>query len=88
MSDDNKHHLAITAADNRRAAAIVAHHGRGDMVGISAILCEVNDEHRPTELILAVLDLYQELVPAIHTPLGIQFLSSYLHKVAGLEETP
>lgn len=85
MSD---RHLTVTAADNRRAAALVAHHGRGDAQGLSAILAEVNDCHRPTELVLAVLDLYQQLVPAIHTPLGLQFLSSYLHKVAGLEETP
>ena len=79
-------HLTITAADNRRAAALVAHHGRRDFDGINAILGETTEAKRATELIFAVLDLYQELVPAVHTPLGLQFLSSYLHKVAGLED--
>ena len=81
-------HLTITAADNRRAAALVAHHARRDFDGINAILGETTEAKRATELIFAVLDLYQELVPAVHTPLGLQFLSSYLHRVAGIEETP
>lgn len=83
----DKHHLTITAADHRRAAALIVHHGRGDNDGLNAIIGETATERRPTELLIAVVDLYQQIVPAVHTELGIQFLSSHLHRLAGIEET-
>ncbi len=61
--------------DRRRAAAITLHHSRRDIAGVNAVLSEASDENRCTELILAVLDLFQVLVPALHTPPGRQLLA-------------
>jgi hypothetical protein len=69
--------------DCRRAAALVIHHARGDVDGINAILQEAAEADRVTQLFIAVLDLYQTLLPELRTQVAIGLLSNWVAKIAG-----
>ncbi|OHV03890.1 hypothetical protein BKN37_12735 [Mycobacterium talmoniae] len=51
--------------DYRRAAACVAHFARGDGDGVFAVISDAGAHNRKIELILAILGLYQLVVPQI-----------------------
>ena len=78
--------IQITAADFRRACALVIHHRNRNIDGCNAVLREVDDTDRITELIFAVLDLYQQLIPILHTEIGITVLNQLIMDMAAREE--
>ena len=84
MSENNK--ISLEIADLCRASALVAHFGRDDAEGVHAVLQETVDARRTTQLLLAVLDLYNQIVPELRTPLGMSLMSSHILRLAGLEE--
>ncbi|ULN34187.1 hypothetical protein [Mycolicibacterium smegmatis] len=49
--------------DFRRAAALVAHQSRGDGLGVISVLNEAAAARRCAELLLAVVELYELVVP-------------------------
>lgn len=81
----NPQPLIIEAADARRAAAFVCHYGSGNTDGMHAILKEAAESKRGIELLLAVVQMYDEIVPVIHSEFGLQILSRQVMKLAGLE---
>lgn len=74
-------------ADYRRAAALIQHHGTGSLAGMNAVVEEANEEDRATQLLYAVLSIYQEIVPELRTDLGMSLMSSYIYKLAGSEQS-
>lgn len=79
--------LQVEAADLRRAAALIVHYGRNNEDGVKAIIAETSDAKRPVPLILALLTLTDQVVPALYTDLGMSLLSAHILKLAGIEET-
>ncbi len=81
--------LAPTVADARRAAALVVHHGRQDVDGCNAIITEIMSEDdtgaATTRLLFAVLELYQSVLPMLHTPRGLGLLSAMVVDLARLD---
>jgi hypothetical protein len=72
-----------TRDDCRRAAALVVHHARADIAGINYILQEAAEADRITPLFVAVLDLFQTLLPELRTETAISLLSTWVAKIAG-----
>ena len=83
--------LAPTVVDARRAAALVVHHGRRDAAGCNAIIAEVRAEDdsgaATTRLLFAVLELYQSVLPRLHTERGLGLLSAMVVDLARLDPT-
>lgn len=75
----------LRSSDLRRAAALVAHFGRDDAAGVSAVLTEASEDHRPVSLILAVLHLYNMLVPELRTEMAMSFMQDAILKLAAEE---
>jgi hypothetical protein len=75
-----------TPTDLRRAAALIVHHSRQDVAGINSILIEAGEENRNSELLLALLHLYQALMPHVHTELGLRLLEGIVLDLAAGEE--
>ncbi len=73
------------AGDCRRAACLVTHHGRDNLEGINAILQEAVETDRVTPLIIAVLDLYQFLIPELRTEFGMKIMSDAVVRLATRE---
>ena len=78
---------ALVRDDCRRAAAIVVHHARADLEGINAILREAAEADRVTPLFLAVLDLYQTMLPELRTEASMKLLSAWVTRIAGMDVT-
>ncbi len=78
---------ALVRDDCRRAAAIVVHHARVDVEGVNAILREAAEADRVTPLFVAVLDLYQTLLPELRTPAAMKLLSAWVTRIAGMDVT-
>ncbi len=78
--------IEVTAADFRRACALVVHHRNRNTDGCNAVLAEVNDTDRIAELIFAVLDLYEKLIPILHTEIGVSVLNQLILDMAAREE--
>ncbi len=72
-------------ADYRRAAALIVHFQHGDTEGVAAVLGETSEDGRPVSLILAVLQVYAELVPELRSELGISLMTSSILRMAGME---
>lgn len=72
-------------SDQRRAAAVIQHHARGDSAGVVAIIEEANDHQRGAHLVAEILNLYAALVPILYTPTGMQLLASIVMDVAMTE---
>lgn len=76
----------MTPDDQRRAAALMAHYGNTNIDGINAILAECDgDNGAATRLMLAVLDLTNQIMPAIYTRVGLQLLSRHILDMAKLD---
>ncbi len=59
---------AEAATHARRAAAIYVHHSRRDSAGLNAVFSELQDGDDATSLLLALLSMFEEIVPAILQP--------------------
>ncbi|WP_059013976.1 hypothetical protein [Mycobacterium sp. M26] len=80
-----------TAADARRASAITIHHRRGNTEGLLTIAHEANENHRTTELVLAILDLHRNPLTELRTPNGIDLIGRHVQELAdhsGLVDEP
>jgi hypothetical protein len=66
-------HLYVS--DCRRATALVTHYGRGNLAGINEALREAVEVDRVTPLLMAVLDLYDNLMPVLVAPLGMKCIA-------------
>lgn len=84
MTDDTE--AVNIAGDYRRAAAAVAHYGQDNFAGINEVMREASEAGRGAQLLVAVLGLYDTIVPELHTPLGMDLLSSYVYRMAGMEQ--
>lgn len=75
--------IATDAGDNRRAATLTVHYGRGDTAGVNAVLEETVAVDRVTALYLAVLNLHREVIPKLYTLDGLGCLTELIHTLAG-----
>lgn len=66
----------------RRAARLIAAHGRDDTTGIATVLQE---QDTLTETILALVDVYNSLVPGISTPTGMQIIDGGIRRLTEME---
>lgn len=82
MNDELKAQLA---SDRRRAAAAIIHFGQGNFDGVNAVLQESAEADRVSPFIIGLLDLYNDLMPALHTPLGMGLLGDHLMALAQME---
>lgn len=78
--------ICALAGDRRRAAAAVVHYAKHNLDGINAVLQEAAEADRITPMFLALLDVYDQMVPELRTDLGMSFLSSHIMRMAGMEE--
>lgn len=74
-SEDN---TARTAADCRRATALVCHYAVRDVDGCNEVFAEATEASRVTQMIVALLDQFQNIVPALVTKLGMVCLSEHV----------
>jgi hypothetical protein len=77
--------MEITEADMRRAGALITHFGQGSDEGVNAILEEAVKAGRCLSLLLAVLAVYNELVPELRSEMGMQLMGSAVLKLAQME---
>lgn len=73
-----EHSIDIDAADARRALAAITHNLDGNGEGLATILREANTEGRRIELVLALLNVFDHLLPELRTPLGIELVKQQL----------
>ncbi|MDP9437055.1 MAG: hypothetical protein M3P93_18460 [Actinomycetota bacterium] len=80
--------------DAKRAAALVVHFGRRDVEGVNTVINDVNADPNSNaataRLLFAVLELYAGILPALHTPRGLDLLSQMVVDLArvDLEDSP
>ncbi len=69
-----------TLEDARRAAAMVVHFGRRDVDGVNEVIRQVSDDEDPpaatARLLFATLEMYAGILPALHTPRGLELLGA------------
>lgn len=75
--------ISTNAGDNRRAATLTVHYGRGDTAGVNAVLEETVATNRITALYLAVMNLHREVIPKLLTVDGLGCLTELVHTLAG-----
>lgn len=68
--------------------AMIVHHARRDGDGVNAIFDEANREGRGTELLLALLDGYESIVPQLRTEAAMACLTQAMHQIAEWDEDP
>ena len=71
--------ISTDAGDNRRAATLTIHYGRGDTAGVNAVMEETIAVDRVTALYLAVLNLHAVLIPKLHTVDGLACLTELVY---------
>jgi hypothetical protein len=76
----------LYAGDCRRAAALVVHYGTQNMPGVNEVLKEAVDVDRVSETVLGVLNLFEQVIPQLVTPLGIACMSDVVARLAEDEE--
>lgn len=76
-----------TAGDERRAAALILHHARGDVAGITAVLTEADRAGRATQLILAVCNTFAYFLTELRTEAGQAVVQQAITRLAGMELT-
>jgi hypothetical protein len=69
------------ASDARRALAMIGHHARLDPAGIRAVLDEAIGAGRATELLIAIVDVYDAIVPIFRTEEAMACLSQCVEMV-------
>ncbi|BBY61155.1 hypothetical protein [Mycolicibacterium sarraceniae] len=73
--------------DIRRAAQLIAHHGNDNSEALTAVLADADEADRVTELVLAILNLYETLLPPLYSPLGLKTLQQTVLDFAAQEDT-
>lgn len=84
MPNDMKRYADGMFGDYRRAAALIAHHANAD--GVNAILADAAQARRCRELVLALVGLYQMLLPQLSDGDVIAQIQRLAAKWAGDEE--
>jgi hypothetical protein len=79
--------LKDTDPDRQRAARLIAHHANYNVDGINSVLQSAAQADRVTQLILAILDLYEILLPQLQTPLGLRCLEQSVVELAMKENS-
>jgi len=77
--------MKLEPSDYRRAAALIVHFGTENHDGVKAVLDEVVEDGRAAAILMAVLSVYDEMIPELRSPLGLSLLSSFIMRVAGQE---
>ena len=72
-----------TAGDERRALALIQHHHGADVDGLNTVLQGAVDTGRIGQLIVTVLDAYEQLIPVLFAEPGRDALIEQLSGVAG-----
>jgi hypothetical protein len=72
--------------DRRRAARLIAHHANDNVTEMNLVLQAAATVDRVTQMILGLLDLYEILLPQLHTPLGLRCLEKSVVDLAAAEE--
>lgn len=78
--------ITVEAGDLRRAAALTVHYGRSNDDGVKAVFAETAEAQRVMQLILAMLQMNDEIVPLLYTPDGLAILSRHVLRLAGMEQ--
>lgn len=77
-----------TLQDARRAAALVVHFGRRDLDGVNEVIRQVSEDLDPpaatARLLFATLELYASILPALHTPRGLELLGAMIVDLASV----
>ncbi|RIT84232.1 hypothetical protein D2E82_03240 [Mycobacteroides abscessus] len=71
--------------DIRRAARLIAHHGNSNVDGVNSVLEDAAEADRVTELVLALLNLYETILPALYAPTGLRALQQTVLDFAAQE---
>lgn len=78
----------LAATDCRRATALVVHYGTENRDGVNALLQETAEDERVTEMLLSLLGLFDNVIPQLHTQLGMTCLSDVLLQLANDQTAP
>lgn len=68
-----------------RATQILNFHGQGQHDGIAVVMNEAAADGRATEVLLALLDLYEVALPELSGAVGIEWLSSQIQGFVEME---
>ncbi len=71
--------------DTVRAAGILDGHGRGDPAAIKAIMAAAVADGRPTQTVVALLELYETVLPELSSRAGVEWLASQIPALAAAE---
>jgi len=71
----------------RQAAALLIHQLRRDPEGVYAVIDEITDRRQMTALLLAMLGMFENLIPPILTPTAIVEITQIVADLAGMEQT-
>ena len=74
--------IHVKAADVRRAAALICHHGVNDQTGMTVLINEGIEAERYVELLVGVLMVYDSSVPILHSPVGLSVLRQVIVDLA------
>lgn len=77
---------AEAATHARRAAAIYVHHSRRDSAGLNAVFAELEDGEDATNLLMALLCMFEEIVPAILQPTAAAMIGRLVVRFAERED--
>ncbi|UUO03630.1 hypothetical protein M4D79_12110 [Mycolicibacterium novocastrense] len=72
--------------DVRRAAQLIAHQANDNRAAINAVLIEADEDDRINELVNAILNLYETLLPALYSPTGLHALQRTIIDYAAQED--
>ncbi len=73
------------ATSNRRAASMLIHYARADHEGFNAVVSELDTGEDVRNLLLAILALFQSLLPVLMTPSGIALVELVVMDLAHIE---
>jgi hypothetical protein len=76
-----------TDPDRQRAARLIAHHAKANVDGINQVLQSAAQANHGTQLIIAILNLYEILLPQLQTPLGLRCLEQSVVELAVKENS-
>lgn len=72
--------------DMQRAARVLDCHGRDDVDGINEVLTETRADNRGSQLLLALLDLYDAILPELLSQPGRRWLDACVASLVEQEE--
>lgn len=82
-----EHVIELTPGDVRRAAAFIAHTITNDGDGLAEVLSEAVSLSRSTHLMIAIANLFLELLPELRTPTGQDLVRESIAVLASMETT-